>query len=93
LEDDVIGFCFRRQQNVQPVAFCDVIDDLAEKSIFVKRFSVSRFVRRQSEKLAVQDPKYLERERQEISAESLKVYSAGISAYLTSVPSDFFWEC
>jgi hypothetical protein len=38
LEDDVVRFCLRRQQERQLVTFPDVFDDLREKSIVVDRF-------------------------------------------------------
>jgi hypothetical protein len=69
-----------------------VIDYLAEKSIFVNRFWVSCFVRRHSDKLAVQRAKPLEKERHEVSAEDLKAYLERITAHLTSTPSECFWN-
>jgi hypothetical protein len=38
LEDDIVRFCLRRQQERQPVTFSDLIDYLGEKSIVVDRF-------------------------------------------------------
>jgi hypothetical protein len=84
LDDDVIRFCLRRQ----PVMFAHMTDYLAEKLVFVERFGVCHFVHRQSEKIAVQRAKLLEKERHEVSVEDLKTYFANITAHLTSVPPD-----
>jgi hypothetical protein len=89
LEDDVVRFCLRRQQEQQPVTFFDVIDYLGEKSIVVDRFWVHRFVDRQSQMLAVQRAKCLEKDRHDVSADDIRVYFESISAQLTSIPSAF----
>jgi hypothetical protein len=67
-----------------------VIGSLAEKSIFINRFWVYRFVRRHNEKLAVQRVKYPGKQRHEVSAEDLKVYFPSITGHLPSVPSEMF---
>jgi hypothetical protein len=54
LEDEIVRFCLRQQQERQPATFSDVIDYLGEKSIVVDRFWVYRFVSRHSQMLAVQ---------------------------------------
>jgi hypothetical protein len=53
LEDDVVRFWLRRQQERQLVTFSDVIDYLGEKSIVVDRFWVYRFVSGHSQMLEV----------------------------------------
>jgi hypothetical protein len=90
LEDGPVRSCLRHQQERQLVTFFDVIDYLAEKSIFVNHFLVSRFVRRHSEKFTVQRAKYLEKERYQVSDEDLKAYFSSINAHLTLVPSEIF---
>jgi hypothetical protein len=69
-----------------------VIDCLTAKSIFVNRFWVQRFVRRHSEKFAIERAKDLEKERHEVSAKDPKTYFVSITAHLTSVPSKWFWN-
>jgi hypothetical protein len=89
LEDDVVRFRLRRQQERQPVTFSDVIDCLGDKSIVVDRFWVYRFASRHSQMLAVQRAKYLEKDRHDVSADDIRVYFESIRGQLTSTPSAF----
>jgi hypothetical protein len=92
LEDDVVRFCLRRQQERQPVTFSDVIDYLGEKLIVVGRFWAYRFVSRHSQILAVQRARYLKKDHHNVSADDIMVYFDSISVQLTSIPSVFFWN-
>jgi hypothetical protein len=89
MEDDVVRFCLRRQQERQPVTFSDVIDSLGEKSIVVDRFWVDQFVSRQSQMVAVQRAKDLENDCHDVSADDIRMYFDNISAQLTPIPSSF----
>jgi hypothetical protein len=42
--------------------------------------------------LAVQRAKYLEKDRHDVSADDIRVDFESISAQLTSIPSEFFWN-
>jgi hypothetical protein len=66
-----------------------MIDYLGEKSIVVDQFWVYWFVSRHSQMLAVQQAKYLEKDRHDVPADDIRVYFESISARLTSIPSAF----
>jgi hypothetical protein len=42
--------------------------------------------------LAVQQANYLEKDRHDVSADDIRAYFESISARVTSIPSEFFWN-
>jgi hypothetical protein len=91
-EKKFIQFCLVRQSEKNQVTAEDAMDFMQDDRVQVERFLVRRFVEPNSETLALQQARILDKGRHEISEDDLNRYFDVVTIQLQNVPSLFIWN-